>query len=130
MPKKWIKLWVVEGLRGTIRFEFTPEERGVWYDLLMMAGDSRHEGYIAPNDKQAYPDSWIAATLNIPLKLLRKVIAKCEATERIERTDIGLRIVNWSRYQSEYERQKQYRKVDKDDPEKFFKGKHGHLVQH
>lgn len=110
MAKKWIKLWIAENLRGTIRWDFTAEERGVWYDLLAIAGESRHEGYLAANTEYEYPDTWIAATLNIPLKLLQRVVAKCEATDRIERTESGLRIVNWSKYQSEYERQAKYKK--------------------
>jgi len=112
-PKKWVKLWVSEGLRGTIRFDFTPEERGIWYDLLMMAGDSRHDGFIAPNDRQPYPDEWIAATLNVPLKLFKRVITKCIETERIEMTAVGYRVSNWSKYQSEYDRQKKYREEKK-----------------
>ena len=110
MSKKWVKLWTAESLRGTIRFDFSPEERGVWYDLLAMAGDSRQEGYIGANETHPYPDEWIAATLQIPVKLLKAVIVKCEKTGRIERTEAGLHIRNWSKYQSEYDRQKQYRK--------------------
>ncbi len=109
MAKKWIKLWVAESLRGTIRFDLTSEERGVWFDLLAMAADGRHESYIAPNMDQGYPDAWVAATLNIPLKLLQRVISKCLATGRLEKTKFGLHITNWSRYQSEYDRQKPYR---------------------
>ncbi len=109
MPKKWIKLWVAESLRGTIRFDLTSEERGVWFDLLAMAADGRHDGFIAPNNEHGYPDSWIAATLNISLKLLKRVITMCEETNRIERTPLGLHIINWSKYQSEYLRQKPYR---------------------
>ena len=109
MSKKWIKLWTAESLRGTIRFDFTAEERGVWYDLLAMAGEGRHEGYIAANEERGYPDEWIAATLQIPVELLKQVIVKCESTGRIERTDAGLRICNWTKYQSEYDRQKPYR---------------------
>jgi len=109
MAKRWIKIWIPEMLRGTIRFDLTAEERGVWLDLLLMAGESRNEGFIAPNERQPYPDAWIAATLNLPLKLLQRVIQKCEDTQRIERTDRGLHILNWTKYQSEYERQKKYR---------------------
>ncbi len=120
MTKKWFKFWVAESLRGSIRFDLTSEERGVWYDLLAMAADGRHEGYIAPNTEQGYPDAWIAATLNISIKLLKRVISKCEVTDRLERTRFGLHIANWSRYQSEYDRQKPYRqKTEKELDEEY-----------
>ena len=114
MPRKWYKHWVAESLRGTIRFDLTSEERGVWFDLLAMTAESRHEGYIAPNDEQGYPDSWIASSLNITIKLLQRVIQKCEVTGRIKRTKYGLQIINWSKYQSEYDRQKPYRQQQKE----------------
>ena len=115
MPKKWYKHWVAESLRGTIRFDLTSEERGVWWDLLAMAAESRHESYIAPNEEEGYPDTWIAATLNIPLNLLKRVIEKNEVSGRIERTPLGLHIINWGKYQSEYERQKPYRQKTKEE---------------
>ena len=109
MAKRWIKLWVAESLRGTIRFDFTPEERGIWYDLLALAGDCRQEGLIAPGDRIGYPRQWIANTLNIPLPLLNQTLKKCIKTKRIEGTKRGLKIISWAKYQSEYERQKPYR---------------------
>ncbi len=109
MARRWIKLWVAESLRGTIRFDFTPAERGVWYDLLSMAGDCRIDGYIASGTDKGYPLPWIAGTLNIPEKILKETIDKCIATDLIEQTEQGLHIINWSKYQSEYDRQKKYR---------------------
>lgn len=112
MARRWIKLWVAESLRGTIRFDFSSEERGVWYDLLIMAGDCREDGYIAPGEDRGYPLEWIAGALNIPLKLLERVLKKCVDTDRIEMTDKGVLIKNWTKYQSEYDRQKKYRGKD------------------
>ena len=111
MARKWIKLWVSESLRGTTRFDFTSEERGTWYDLLAMAGDSRQDGFIAPGEDRGYPSEWIAATLNIPVELLKRTVDKCVKSKRLELTPKGIRILNWSKYQSEYDRQKKYREV-------------------
>lgn len=132
--KRWVKVWVSECLNGTIRFDFTPEQRGVWYDLLVLAGNCRHEGLIAAGQGIPYPDNWIAGTLNIPLKLLQVTIQKCIETGRIEKNGSGYRIVNWEKYQSEYDRQKPYREAKKQqqkdsDLDKYFKGKYGHLVE-
>ena len=109
MARKWIKLWVAESLRGTIRFDFTPAERGVWYDLLALAGDCRQDGLIAPGSDEAYPLRWIAGTLNISPSLLQRTLEKCKTYTRIEVNGHGILILNWNRYQSEYERQKPFR---------------------
>lgn len=109
MARRWIKVWVAESLRGTIRFDFTPAERSVWYDLLILAGDCRQEGLIAPGTGSPYPLKWIAGTLNITTVLLKKTLEICKSSERIENDGNGIRILNWHKYQSEYERQKPFR---------------------
>ena len=127
MARRWIKVWVQESLTGTLRFECDAGERGVWYDLLILAGNCRQDGIIAAGENKPYPDEWIAGTLNIPMELYRKAKAKFIESGRIEENGMGIKIVNWEKYQSEYTRQKKYR--DNDDPEKFTKGKFGHMVK-
>lgn len=129
MARKWIKVWVQESLTGTIRFDFTPAERGVWFDLLILAGNCRLDGIIAAGPGKPYPHSWIAGTLNIPLELLEQTLKKCNGDRTGEDGD-GIHIKNWTKYQSEYERQKPYREQKKisDDPDKYKKGKYGHMV--
>jgi len=132
MARRWIKVWVTECLTGTIRFDFTPEERCVWYDLLILAGNCRLEGMIAAGEGTPYPKNWIAGTLNVPLELLERVLVKCRETKRICENGNGIQILNWQKYQSEYERQKPYRdeKKQKDEnPDKYIKGKYGHVVK-
>jgi hypothetical protein len=111
MARRWVKLWVSESLRGTMRFDFTPAERGVWYDLLLLAGDCRQEGLISPGKDQHYPLRWIAGTLNISPSLLNRTLEKCKTCSRIEVNGNGITILNWAKYQSEYERQKPFRKA-------------------
>ena len=130
MARRWIKLWVQESLTGTVRFDFTPAERCVWYDLLILAGNCRLEGIIAAGPGMPYPHNWIAGTLNVPPELLEVTLEKCQQTERIEENGDGIRIVNWAKYQSEYERQKPYRQRGDGDPDKYIKqGKYGHMVK-
>lgn len=119
--RRWIKMWTRECLSGTIRFDFTPAERSVWYDLIILAGDCRQEGIIAAGSGTPYPRGWIAGTLNIDVGLLEKVLDKCEKTGRITEDGQGIHIINWTRYQSEYDRQKPYRQAKKveDDPGKY-----------
>lgn len=130
--RRWVKIWVNESLTGTIRFDFTPQERGVWYDLLLLAGNCRQEGLIAAGNGTPYPRNWIAGTLNIPIKLLNTTIKKCIDTDRISENGDGLKIINWDKYQSEYDRQKPYREASKEkeaDPDRYIRGKYGHMVK-
>ncbi len=115
MARRWVKVWVNESLTGTIRFDFTPAERGVWYDLLVLAGNCRLDGIIAAGPGRPYPYNWIAGTLNIPLELLEVTLTKCEESGRIREDSEGIHILNWGKYQSEYERQKPYRQLKAPD---------------
>ena len=129
--RRWIKLWCKECLTGSIRFDFTPAERSVWYDLLALAGESRKDGTIAANNEVPYPHEWIAGTLNIPIKLLESVLIKCKQTDRILEDNHGIHLNNWAKYQSEYDRQRPYRKAKQDgsDPARYVSQRHGHLVK-
>lgn len=128
--RTWVKLFVTGWLHGSIRWQLEPDERGVWADLIAMAGECGKEGKICDNDGRAYPRQFIANTLNIPIELLDRTIAKCMHDGRIEEKSDIIKITNWAVYQSEYERQKPYRQAKKveDDPDKFTKGKLGHMV--
>ena len=107
--RRWIKLYPVECLDGSIRFQLSSEERGVWYDLLNFAAICTNSGTISDRDGRPLPHSFIANRLNIPLSLLKKTITKCIDEGRLIEDISGIHISNWSVYQSEYERQKIYR---------------------
>jgi len=130
---RYVKMYVAECLEGTIRFDFEPAERGVWYDLVILAGRMRVKGLIGAGSGIPYPRRWIAGILNIDEELLELTIEKCKKTHRISENSNGIRILNWNKYQSEYDRQKPYRDKKKaqrdEDPGKYTKGKLGHLVK-
>jgi len=127
--KRWIKMWINECLEGTIRFDFEPDERCVWYELLLLAGRCRQEGVIAAGPGRPYPRRWIAGVLNIPEELLDRTLVKCIATVRASDNNDGITILNWAKYQPEYDRQKPYREAKRrameEDPEYYSKGKYG-----
>ncbi|MFQ5997097.1 MAG: phage replisome organizer N-terminal domain-containing protein [Dehalococcoidales bacterium] len=112
---RWVKLWVNESLQGTIRFDLEPDERGVWYDLLVLAGQCQLDGIIAAGLGRPYPPNWLAGTLNISLELLERTLRKCEQSGKIEVDSYGIHILNWSKYQSEYDRQRPYRQKKKEE---------------
>ena len=110
---RYVKMFVSECLEGTVRFDLDPAERSVWYDLVILAGRMRIKGLIAARPGTPYPHTWIAGVLNIPLELLDRSLEILIKTERICENDDGIHILNWSKYQSEYDRQKPYREAKK-----------------
>ena len=112
--RDWIKLWVKECLIGTIREDLTPEERGVWYDFLILAGHSRVPGIICANEETPLTMKRLAEILNTPMPLIKRCIEKFQHSERIVIDEYGLiHISKWERYQySDYDRQKKYRQKE------------------
>ncbi len=106
--RKWIKLYPMECLTGSIRYQLTAEERGTWYDLLNFASISSNTGFIGDRDGRPYPHSYIANRLNINVELLESTLSKCKAEGRLSEDEHGVQITKWETYQSEYDRQKPY----------------------
>lgn len=150
--RNWVKIWVNEWLRGTVRFELTPQERAIFIDLITLAGDSRIPGIICSGvDEEALktfegsdeksqkvhknfyeekenllkeikkflgvPLNYLAVTLHCSNYILKNTLNKLQQTNRIvvdvkqkkNLTLYTIAIVNWHKYQSEYDRQKNYR---------------------
>ncbi|MDP2730274.1 MAG: phage replisome organizer N-terminal domain-containing protein [Dehalococcoidales bacterium] len=112
--RDWVKLWIKESLIGTIREDLTAAERGVWYDFLLLAGNSRIPGVICANENTPIPIKRIAGILNITEQLVNQSIEKFVQSGRIEVDSQGIiSIINWSKYQySDYDRQKKYRQPE------------------
>jgi len=119
--RQWVKLWVNEWLDGTTRFEMTDAQRAFWIDLLAMAGRSRFPGTICAGQVDGkyvgYPLNRFQSLLSEPLdveetlKLFERtgkitIETTAEAPVRL----LKVELINWNRYQSEYQRQKKYRK--------------------
>jgi len=107
--RRYIKVYPVESLTGSIRHQLTSAERGVWYDLLCFASVCNMDGQISDRDGKKIPKSYIANRLNITSRLLEETLEKCKDEGRITEKDGILFITNWKKYQSEYERQKKSR---------------------
>src|SRR5262249_16815715 len=115
------KLWVMDWLEGTTRYQMSDAQRAFWIDLLAMAGRSRFGGIVcAGKDDEVfvgYPLSKFQGLLAEPLDIL-PTFSLFERTGKITMQISGegnsrlyvIFITNWSRYQSEYERTKKYRK--------------------
>jgi hypothetical protein len=125
--RHWVKLWVNEHLDGSLRLDLTAAEQSVWVDLLALAGISRWPGTIAAaleeDGYRGYPIKWLAERFHKSQKLVLSTITKCEAHGRLiitrqqeETQPEGsaipggwheasvLKLANWEKYQSEYQR--------------------------
>ena len=119
--RNWVKLWCREWIEGTLRDE-KPEVRGVWADLLALSGSSQHGdiGAIKLANGVGYTDNQMAEILHISKALWRKSKQRFLLSQRIKIAPKGaITIINWSKYQSEYQRQKQYRKQNIDKIDEF-----------
>jgi len=113
--RTYIKLNCYGILHGSINYQLTEAEQGIWVKLLCLAGECLFEGLIADNDKRPLPHAFIAHGLHTSEELLESTLTKCKEEGRITEDGQGIHITNWKAYQSEYERQKPYRQKGKDD---------------
>lgn len=111
--RRWFKVHSREWIGGTLRGE-TPEIRGVWIDILALATSGQYgdTGEIKLQNGVGLSDRQICDILAIKPSLWRKAKACLLETDRIEISQRGaISIVNWRKYQSEYNRQKPYRQA-------------------
>jgi len=109
--RTWIKIYCDRWLNGSIREE-TPEVRGIWVDLLVLAGSGKYgdSGEIKITDQVGFLDKQLADLLQISVQKWVTCKKKLIKTKRvcIKNRNI-IAIINWSKYQSEYNRQRIYR---------------------
>lgn len=97
----WLKLWTKGWLEGSIRFDLSPAQRSVFIDLCAMARESRNPPWVQANETTAYPHSWLASKLNIPLELLEETLKICKVQERVTENSVGIQILKFDFYQGE-----------------------------
>lgn len=109
--RTWVKLYCDNWLSGTLRQE-TPALRGIWADLLTLAGSGKYgdTGQISLQNNVGLSDLQYQKVLNLSQKVWQKAKKRLIETDRIAiNSQNVITIKNWQKYQSEYERQKPYR---------------------
>jgi len=109
--RTWIKIYCDRWLNGSIRDE-TPEVRGIWVDLLVLAGSGKYgdSGEIKITDQVGFLDQQLADLLQISVQKWVTCKKKLIETDRVWLKNRNIIVIkNWSKYQSEYNRQKVYR---------------------
>lgn len=102
---KWIRLWVDEVVKGTTFDELNLAERGLWWSLLLLAGDSLNPGIVEIRREVAYTHETLASVVNCDRKILAKYIKKLISVGKIAQLKDGrLQIINWKKYQTRYEK--------------------------
>ncbi len=111
---KWIKIWTEETVKGTTFTELNAENRGIWFSLIALAG-LEGTGLIQAGIGRGYSDVSLADILNIELPQLVEAKEKLIKFKKIKVFPEGIiEILNWTKYQDEYHRQKPYRVTKKE----------------
>jgi hypothetical protein len=107
---KWFKLYPEKWLLGSTRWELTAEQRAIFIDFLALAALNDHPGEFSYHSVKQ-----LASQIHVRPKNLTFAIETLINTNKIEVDDTAkiIKIKNWRKYQSEYERQKPYRSPEK-----------------
>lgn len=110
--RNWIKLWTHEWLTGTVRWQLSTKQRSMWADLLALAGDSRFPGIVTPGEDAGkfigYPLGYFAGLFRCSEKEVSDAFNLFEQQTRIKFGEgREIYIVNWEKYQSEYQEKRQ-----------------------
>lgn len=112
MRRTWIKLYIEQCLRGSMISELNPEQRWIFIGLVLMAGDSEEPGIVFGRKDEdgnllGKPDAVLAYELGVDESSIGPAKTKMIEKGKISIDCRGvIHISNWSKYQSEYERQR------------------------
>ena len=107
----WIKIHVDGWLRGRLKDE-SPALKGIFVSILALAGDSAYgdDGIIQVDEGMGYTDKQLQNMIGVTRSEWQKAKKSLIETDRISVAVTNvIQVLNWSKYQSEYERQKPYR---------------------
>jgi hypothetical protein len=97
--QRWFPFWVDKWLFGSTRIELTPDQRGVWLDLMALG--AKDNGYVRANPETAYLPRQLSAFLNISEELLLSTIERCVEVGKLSKNETpGIYYIkNWGEFQ-------------------------------
>lgn len=103
----WRKSWCKQNLdaNGTKR-RLTPEQRSVWDDVLDLAEMAPITGTLCIAEGAPYTIEQLSAIFQSPKPLVEDSL---RVFRKLGMIDDHWRIVNWPKYQNDYQRQKPHR---------------------
>jgi hypothetical protein len=113
---RWIRIWTEETVTGTTFQELDAAQRGIWFSLLVLAGRGPREGIMELRRGTGYTVEHLAQLLNVDSELILPTIRRLLEVKKVSLLPknepfppktIRLKIRNWGKYQTEYQR---YRK--------------------
>lgn len=132
--RQWVKLYCYELLHGSVSYQLSEAEQSVWVKLLCFAGLCGNEGLISDHDLRPFPHAFIIHEIHTDEVIFEATLKKCKEEGRVSEDGQGIKITNWTKYQSEYDRQKPWRDrkkaLQEPDPEKFNQGRLQEVVKH
>ncbi len=111
----WRKSWSKQNLspEGTKR-KLTPEQRSVWDDLLDLAENAHEGGHVCAFNGVGFTVGQLAEVFHTPPSAIQKALARFKELDMISMNGTGvIAIKNWSKYQSDYDRVKEWREAKK-----------------
>lgn len=129
----YVKMYPLRILHGSLRIQCNLAERGLWYELIFLAKicqvaeifpanevvDKDHvEKLISANETTPYPHSYLAELFGVELEWFEAALNKLKEQNRLREDSRGIWIINWEKYQPEYDRQKIYRTKEAAKPKK------------
>ena len=87
----WFPVWVDKWLFGSTRIELLPDERSVFFDLIVLS--KKDEGFIRANKGVPYLENQLCGLLNIASELLKRTVEKCIKAKKIKKFSDGTLLI-------------------------------------
>ena len=112
----WRKSWAQENIHGhngdglCSKRKLSPDERSVWDDYLDLAALSPVRGQVCISAQIGYTPEQLSNILNTPADIIVKANTRMQELGMITVENNGIVVIlNWRKYQSDYDRQVTYR---------------------
>lgn len=135
----WFKVYPEDWLADGVTLFLTPAQRGVFISLLAVAHCNPNPGTIQAAPGTPYEPAILARRCRCKQSLLTATLTKLEQVGKVTQDEEGIHITSWLEDQEgiqlDFDGKPHLPKGGKrgkgisSDPDKFIKGKYGHMVK-